>query len=188
MSAIIETTGLVMEFPSTKALDGLDLSVSQGITGLVGANGAGKTTLISLTLGLLKPTTGTITVLGLDPGPRRPDAAGDDRLRPGAQRAARRPAGLRLRPSPRRSQGTPPRRGQEPSERFALPRRPRRGAVPRAGHDVDRSAAAGEARPGDRRRPEVHRARRADRRARPGAARRDAQHHPPGRTASSAST
>ena len=57
-----------MEFPSTKALDGLDLSVPTGVTGLVGANGAGKTTLISLTLGLLRPTTGSISVLGLDPG------------------------------------------------------------------------------------------------------------------------
>jgi ABC-2 type transport system ATP-binding protein len=68
MPAIIETRGLVMEFPSTKALDGLDLSVPTGVTGLVGANGAGKTTLISLTLGLLRPTTGSISVLGLDPG------------------------------------------------------------------------------------------------------------------------
>ncbi|WP_040494929.1 ABC transporter ATP-binding protein [Ilumatobacter nonamiensis] len=67
MSSIIETTGLVMEFPSTRALDGLDLRVSPGVTGLVGANGAGKTTLISLALGLLKPTSGGISVLGLDP-------------------------------------------------------------------------------------------------------------------------
>lgn len=67
MAAIIETNGLVMEFPSTRALDGLDLSVPPGVTGLVGANGAGKTTLISITLGLLKPTSGTVTVLGLDP-------------------------------------------------------------------------------------------------------------------------
>lgn len=64
---IIETSGLVMEFPSTRALDGLDLRVPQGVTGLVGANGAGKTTLISLVLGLLEPTSGSIRVLGLDP-------------------------------------------------------------------------------------------------------------------------
>jgi len=73
MSSIIETNGLVMEFTSTRALDGLDLRVPSGVTGLVGANGAGKTTLISLVLGLLKPTSGTIGVLGLDPsvdGPR----------------------------------------------------------------------------------------------------------------------
>jgi len=73
VSSIIETDGLVMEFPSTRALDGLDLRVPSGVTGLVGANGAGKTTLISLALGLLKPSAGGIRVLGLDPtteGPR----------------------------------------------------------------------------------------------------------------------
>jgi len=71
--SIIETEGLVMEFPATRALDGLDLRVPSGVTGLVGANGAGKTTLISLALGLLRPTAGTVRVLGLDPtldGPR----------------------------------------------------------------------------------------------------------------------
>jgi ABC-2 type transport system ATP-binding protein len=56
-----------MQFPSTRALDQLNLSIPPGVTGLVGANGAGKTTLISLMLGLLKPTSGSITVLGLDP-------------------------------------------------------------------------------------------------------------------------
>jgi ABC-2 type transport system ATP-binding protein len=61
-----------MEFPSTRALDSLDLSVPPGVTGLVGANGAGKTTLISLLLGLLRPTSGDLTVLGLDPGQQGP--------------------------------------------------------------------------------------------------------------------
>ncbi len=67
VAAIIETRGLVMQFTSTRALDALDVSIPNGVTGLVGANGAGKTTLISLVLGLLKPTTGSISVLGLDP-------------------------------------------------------------------------------------------------------------------------
>lgn len=71
--AIIETTGLVMQFPSTRALDSLDLRVPSGVTGLVGANGAGKTTLISITLGLLKPTAGSISVLGLDPSSSGPE-------------------------------------------------------------------------------------------------------------------
>jgi len=70
---IIETSDLVMEFPSTRALDGLDVSIPPGVTGLVGANGAGKTTLISLCLGLLHPTTGSIRVLGLDPGRNGPE-------------------------------------------------------------------------------------------------------------------
>ncbi len=61
-----------MQFPSTRALDGLDVSIPSGVTGLVGANGAGKTTLISLVLGLLTPTAGSIGVLGLDPAHEGP--------------------------------------------------------------------------------------------------------------------
>lgn len=73
MPAIIETESLTMEFPSTRALDSLDLAVQSGVTGLVGANGAGKTTLISLVLGLLRPTGGSLNVLGLDPGGQGPE-------------------------------------------------------------------------------------------------------------------
>lgn len=73
MSTIIETRGLVMQFASTRALDSLDVSIPSGVTGLVGANGAGKTTLISLVLGLLAPTAGSITVLGLDPARSGPE-------------------------------------------------------------------------------------------------------------------
>ena len=73
VTAIIETRGLVMQFTSTRALDALDVTIPNGVTGLVGANGAGKTTLISLVLGLLKPTTGSISVLGLDPDTDGPE-------------------------------------------------------------------------------------------------------------------
>ena len=62
-----------MQFPSTRALDSLDVEIPSGVTGLVGANGAGKTTLISLVLGLLTPTAGSISVLGLDPHQRGPE-------------------------------------------------------------------------------------------------------------------
>ncbi len=57
-----------MAFDGHRALDGLDLAVGHGVTALVGANGAGKTTLMNLMLGLLRPTSGTLRVLGLDPG------------------------------------------------------------------------------------------------------------------------
>ncbi|HEY8482183.1 MAG TPA: ABC transporter ATP-binding protein [Spirillospora sp.] len=63
---IIATQGLTMRFPRVTALDDLSVAIEPGVVGLVGANGAGKSTLIKILLGLLPPTSGTATVLGLD--------------------------------------------------------------------------------------------------------------------------
>ena len=73
MPAIAEIAGLTQRFDATVALDSLDVDIPSGVTGLIGANGAGKTTLISAMLGLRKPTSGSLDVLGIDPvseGPR----------------------------------------------------------------------------------------------------------------------
>jgi ABC-2 type transport system ATP-binding protein len=64
--ALIEASGLTKHYGPVKALEKLDLAVEPGIIGLVGANGAGKSTLIKILLGLLAPTSGSATVLGLD--------------------------------------------------------------------------------------------------------------------------
>lgn len=58
--------GLGYAYGKVAALHSLDLSVPEGRIGLVGANGAGKSTLIQVLLGILKPTTGSVTVLGMD--------------------------------------------------------------------------------------------------------------------------
>ncbi len=63
---VIETVGLTKRYPRVTALDHLDVSVGDGVTGLVGANGAGKSTLIRILLGLIPATSGTASVLGHD--------------------------------------------------------------------------------------------------------------------------
>jgi ABC-2 type transport system ATP-binding protein len=56
---------LVKTFGTLRALDGVSFSVGAGETfGLIGPNGSGKTTLIRLLLGLGRPTSGTVRVLG----------------------------------------------------------------------------------------------------------------------------
>jgi ABC-2 type transport system ATP-binding protein len=64
---VVETRALTVQFGSTTALDAVEVEIGGGVTGLVGANGAGKTTLFSTLLGLLRPTSGAVSVLGLDP-------------------------------------------------------------------------------------------------------------------------
>ncbi len=64
---MIEIDNVVMEYPGHRALDGLNLSVPAGcVYGLLGPNGAGKSTTINLVTGLLKPTSGSIRVGGID--------------------------------------------------------------------------------------------------------------------------
>jgi ABC-2 type transport system ATP-binding protein len=59
----IET--LVKRYKSVTAVDGITFRLAPGsITGLLGGNGAGKTTTIAMIMGLVTPTSGTVTVLG----------------------------------------------------------------------------------------------------------------------------
>jgi ABC-2 type transport system ATP-binding protein len=66
-TAAIEAEGLVKHYGTTKALDGLDLTVQQGtVYGLLGPNGAGKTTAVRVLATLLRPDRGQARVLGRD--------------------------------------------------------------------------------------------------------------------------
>src|SRR6516164_7441676 len=61
----IETQGLSKHFGKHTAVDGLTIRVPAGtIAGFIGPNGAGKTTTIRLLLGLVRPDTGSATILG----------------------------------------------------------------------------------------------------------------------------
>jgi ABC-2 type transport system ATP-binding protein len=68
MPAVLEATALRKNFGRTTALRDCDLALPTGkVTGLVGPNGAGKTTLLQLAVGLRRPTSGAIRVLGYVP-------------------------------------------------------------------------------------------------------------------------
>jgi len=57
--------GVTKSYGGFKAVDDVSLSVNQGdMLALLGHNGAGKTTLFKLALGLIKPTSGNITLAG----------------------------------------------------------------------------------------------------------------------------
>ena len=61
----IRATGLMKQFGDFTAVAGIDFEVRRGeIFGLLGPNGSGKTTTIRMMLGLMKPTQGSVEVLG----------------------------------------------------------------------------------------------------------------------------
>jgi len=64
---ILQVEGLTKRFQAKLAVDQLSFSLRAGsIVGLLGGNGAGKTTTLSMLLGLLEPTSGTIQLFGHD--------------------------------------------------------------------------------------------------------------------------
>ncbi len=63
----VEVNGLTVKFGKFTAVDNISFRVAQGeIFGFLGANGAGKTTTIRVLCGLLMPTSGSVSVAGLE--------------------------------------------------------------------------------------------------------------------------
>lgn len=72
---VIAATGLTKDFAALRAVDHLDLTIERGeVFGYLGPNGAGKTTTIRLLFAFIRPTSGSVSVLGgsgADPAVRR---------------------------------------------------------------------------------------------------------------------
>jgi ABC-2 type transport system ATP-binding protein len=93
----LRISGLVKDYGVVHAVRGIDLEVRRGeVFGFLGPNGAGKSTTIRCVLDLLRPTSGVIEVLGLDP--RRDGVAVRQRVAyvPGELRLPERQTGHQL--------------------------------------------------------------------------------------------
>lgn len=74
---VFEINDVSRSFGAVKAVENLTLSLGKGeVTGFLGTNGAGKTTTIKMLIGLIRPTSGTVRLLGGDPS----DAATRERI------------------------------------------------------------------------------------------------------------
>ena len=61
---VLKTVGLTKQFGGKTAVNDLNITLSNGVYGLLGANGAGKTTFMRLLCNLQKPTSGRIFLNG----------------------------------------------------------------------------------------------------------------------------
>jgi ABC-2 type transport system ATP-binding protein len=69
-NAAITINNLAFNYGGLKVIDDISMEIPAGTSyGLLGPNGAGKTTLIRLLVGLLKPKSGTVRILGKTPSP-----------------------------------------------------------------------------------------------------------------------
>ena len=62
--AVISLQDVGVSFGRTAAVSGVTIDIPEGITGLFGPNASGKTTLLRVLAGLLRPTTGIVTLFG----------------------------------------------------------------------------------------------------------------------------
>jgi len=65
--SIIKITNLTKQYKNALAVKGINFEINKGkIMGLLGPNGCGKSTTIGMILGLIKPTSGSVTINGLN--------------------------------------------------------------------------------------------------------------------------
>jgi len=68
----VEIANLTRRFGRNQAVAGVDLEAGPGVLGLLGPNGAGKTSLLRIMATVIPPSSGTMRLLGRDPGVHEP--------------------------------------------------------------------------------------------------------------------
>lgn len=70
---LLQATNMTMQFGGLLAVDNFNLTLRAGeLVGLIGPNGAGKTTCFNCLTSVYKPTSGSVTIRGIDTKPLRP--------------------------------------------------------------------------------------------------------------------
>lgn len=97
MTAVVEAHELRKSYGTHVAVAGLDLRVERGtVFGLIGPNGAGKTTMLRMIVDLIRPSGGTLLVLGVDPRSAHPALRRSIGYLPGEFRLSDRTTGAAL--------------------------------------------------------------------------------------------
>ena len=175
---LIEAAGVTKRFGHVTALDGVTADVTSPALGLLGANGAGKSTFMKAMLGLVKPDSGRVRVLGMDAAHQAREIR---RLLGYMPENMCLPMGMTARDfivHMGELRGLPRRIAVLQGLGGALPGGPRGGAIAAHPHVLDRHEAAHEPGPGDRALAQHGHPRRADERPRPVRARGDAGARP----------
>lgn len=77
MAKAVEAINLTKRYKDVTALNSMNLTIPEGaVFGVIGPNGAGKSTFMRILCDLVRPTSGTVRVLGVDPKNSDPDAKG----------------------------------------------------------------------------------------------------------------
>src|SRR5215218_6382356 len=126
---VLELDGVTKTYgeqPPVAALRGIDLEIGRGeLVAILGPSGSGKTTLLQIMGTLDRPTSGDVTIDGVDVATASDDELSAPRARPRGARAGR--AGAPARPSPRATVG---RRAPAHRDRPRAPSRGRRSSSP----------------------------------------------------------
>lgn len=93
----VEAINLTKRYKDDTALNSMNLSIPEGVVfGVIGPNGAGKSTFMRILCDLVRPTSGTVRVLGVDPKNSGPQVRAKIGYLPGELHVPRKTSGRQL--------------------------------------------------------------------------------------------